>query len=102
MFKQLGQRATPNAKKYLQQLCKHFGHKVDVTFDETQGRICFPFGPVHLTATETTLQADLTGEDEETLSRARQVIDSHLERFAFREGFYELNWEPVTVADTAS
>ncbi|TNJ48406.1 DUF2218 domain-containing protein [Phaeobacter sp. B1627] len=99
MYKQLGQRATPNASKYLQQLCKHFGHKVDVTFDETQGRICFPFGPVHLSATDTTLQADVIGEDEDSLSRARQVIDSHLERFAFREDFSALDWGPATKSD---
>ena len=28
---------TPNASKYLQQLCKHFGHRVEETHTETEG-----------------------------------------------------------------
>lgn len=37
-LQQTGTFMTPNASKYLQQLCKHFAHKVAVVFDETEGR----------------------------------------------------------------
>lgn len=33
---------TANASKYLQQLCKHFAHKVEVRFDETEGHCALP------------------------------------------------------------
>ena len=33
---------TENASKYLVQLCKHFAHKVDVDYDQTQARVEFP------------------------------------------------------------
>ena len=32
-----GTYATPNGSKYLQQLCKHFAHKAEVTFDSLSG-----------------------------------------------------------------
>jgi uncharacterized protein len=72
---------------YLQQLCKHFQHKLPATFDARQGRIDFPFGSCALEADPEadilTLQASAgTPED---LSRLEDVIARHLERFAFRE-----------------
>lgn len=35
---------TENASRYLQTLCKHFGHKVEVRFDAHSGEISFPVG----------------------------------------------------------
>ena len=37
-MREIGTFTTPNASKYLQQLCKHFAHKVDVEYDETRGK----------------------------------------------------------------
>ena len=34
--------ATANASRYLQQLCKHFGHKVEASFDEKAGIVRLP------------------------------------------------------------
>jgi len=31
----------------------------------------------------------------EDLSRARAIIDDHLARFAFREAFETMNWQPA-------
>ena len=41
-LQQSGTFQTPNASKYLQQLCKHFEHKVAVVFDESEGRAALP------------------------------------------------------------
>ncbi len=73
---------TPKAERYLQQLCKHFGHKVPVDFDHQQGSITLPFGTCSLAAQESTLSMTVSGADIEKLE---QVIGSHFERFAFRE-----------------
>ena len=83
---------TENGSKYLQQLCKHFGHKIDVDFTPTEGTIHFPFGPVALKADDKGLWIKVVGEDEETVERAKGVVDRHLERFAFREEFEHMPW----------
>lgn len=87
-----GQFATQHASRYLQQLCKHFAHKIEVRFDETSGTVQFPFGPATLTATQDELIACLTANTEEGLERGRGAIDRHLKTFAFREGFTTMNW----------
>ncbi len=92
-----GQFATKNASKYLQQLCKHFGHKVEVTFDEHQGSVGLGWvglgmGPATLRAANNTLEIQVTAQDDEGLAHARQIIDSHLKRFAFREKFEAMTW----------
>jgi hypothetical protein len=39
VLRSLAEVATPRAERYLQQLCKHFGHKVAVTFDPRSGKV---------------------------------------------------------------
>ena len=33
---------TTNGSRYLQQLCKHWSHNLEVEFDAQQGRVVFP------------------------------------------------------------
>ncbi len=80
---------TPKAGRYLQQLCKHFGHKVPVSFDATQGSITLPFGLCTLAAKDDTLILQVFDGDTDKLEK---VIASHLERFAFREAL-SVTWE---------
>ena len=83
---------SPNASKYLQQLCKHFAHKVDAKFDETSGFAALGFGPTNFEADDATLSIQIilnSGSDPES---ARHMIDAHLERFAFREDFKSMVW----------
>ena len=77
--------ATDHASRYLQQLCKHFAHKLPVTFDPTQGRIEFSIGTCSLAATPGLLTTQAEAADETNLAQLEQVVASHLERFAFRE-----------------
>ncbi|SNT27526.1 DUF2218 domain-containing protein [Tropicimonas sediminicola] len=91
-----GTYGTPNASKYLQQLCKHFAHKVEVSFDEQWGSVAFPFGKAELSADAAALRIRMNVDREDALEKARDVIDRHLERFAFREAFSGMDWaEPV-------
>ena len=88
-----GRFETPRASGYLQQLCKHFGHKVEATFDERSGTIVFPAARATLAATDEALSVTLEADGAEDLERMRGVIDSHLARFAFREGFERMAWD---------
>jgi hypothetical protein len=87
-----GRYATPKASAYLQQLSKHFAHKIPVTFDATSSTLTFPTGPCTMSATEQELRVELSADSREALDRAKGIIDSHLERFAFREGFKTMDW----------
>jgi hypothetical protein len=79
--------ATEKPTPYMKQLCKHFGHKVDVEFDEERGWIALPMGRCELDATEAgVLVMRASADDAETLARTRDVIGSHLERFGRRDG----------------
>ena len=74
-------------RRYLAQLCKHFQHKLPVTFDERQGRIEFPAGPCELEAEADagTLLMRVTAGDKAALAKLEDVVARHLVRFAFRE-----------------
>ena len=88
-----GRFDTPNASKYLQQLCKHFAHKVAVEHDEIRGTVTLGMGPATLQASETTLTAEVTAPGAADLAEARDIIDRHLARFAFREEFEAMTWQ---------
>ena len=77
--------ATAHASRYLQQLCKHFAHKLPVSFDPQQGQISFPIGECHLKADGEKLAIEVVSPDAEQLEKLKDVVIRHLERFAFRE-----------------
>ena len=70
---------------YMRQLCKHFGHKVDASFDEDSGYIQFDFGRCELAASGAVLTIEVSAADEESHERMERVIGSHLERFGRRD-----------------
>ncbi len=76
---------TEAASRYLQQLCKHFAHKLPTTFDATAGRIDFPMGPATLAAGPKTLHLAVACGSAEDLATLKDVVVRHLVRFAFRE-----------------
>ena len=84
---------THSASKYLQQLAKHWSHKMEVTFSEEEGRIAFPNGVVlEMRADSETLDVALTVPEGEDVDRTRGVVSSHLDRFAFREAPLTFDW----------
>lgn len=92
MIRSTARYPTEHASKYLQQLCKHFGHKVEVSFDDKQGTVALLPGPATLSADAETLTVTVTGEDMKSVIQARFVVDSHLVTFAHRENFAGLTW----------
>ena len=58
---QTGTFQTPQASKYLQQLCRHFAHKVAVEYDASQGRAALPPGPAPSTRTSNRVIPGLPG-----------------------------------------
>lgn len=85
---------TPNASRYLQQLCKHWAHKMDVTFTPDVGSIAFPGGAtLGMTAHADRLDLRLDVPHAGDLERMQGVVAEHLDRFAFREGPLTVDWQ---------
>ena len=82
-------------RRYLGQLCKHFEHKLPVSYAEhyETGRIEFSIGLCELTADEeqSVLTMRVRAANEADLDRLEDVVARHLVRFAFRETL-ELTW----------
>lgn len=84
--------ATGQASRYLQQLCKHFAHKLAVRFDEHEGEIVFPIGDCRLKADGAALHLDLSAPNAADMAQLKEVVIRHLVRFAFREDL-EVGWQ---------
>lgn len=92
MHEMTGYYKTANGSKYLQQLCKHFAHKISVKYSETKGECDFEMGKAYLSADEDGLTVRFELRDQEHVAMARGAIDSHLKKFAFREAFEHMDW----------
>lgn len=84
---------TPNASRYLQQLCKHWSHKFDVTFDTEQAVIPFPMGPIRMQAEPEALVVTIEPKADADVEKFKQVVADHLDRFAFREAPLTFDWQ---------
>ena len=91
---------TASASRYLQQLCKHWGHKFPVEFDARHGEISLPMGPLTMDASDSELVVSLQTPDEAALDRFEHVVAEHLARFAFREEL-TFDWRRETAAASA-
>lgn len=89
---------TPNASKYVQQLARHFSHKIEVRSDEDSADFTVQAGSVRLAAEDGAFVARVEAEDAKGLIDTRYVIDKHLVIFAFREGFTGLEWQMANAA----
>ncbi|OIN10442.1 DUF2218 domain-containing protein [Oceanisphaera psychrotolerans] len=85
---------TGDGSKYLRHLCKHFNHKVEASWTDSEGEIHFDIGRCTLAANADTLSIHCCAEDEARLEELKEVIKSHFDRFARRE-HHVLDWPPV-------
>ncbi len=76
---------TDHASRYLQQLCKHWAHKFETEFTPETVRIDLPLGETVLAADAEALTIEVAVRNADDLERMKDVVQSHLERFAFRE-----------------
>jgi len=86
---------TEHARRYLGQFVKHFAHKLPFAWEETneRGEVEFPLGLCTLDADATRLSIIVNAGTEDDLARLRDVVERHLQRFAFREDL-ALEWQP--------
>ncbi|MNT80912.1 hypothetical protein D3C72_2204430 [compost metagenome] len=85
--------ATESGWKYLQQLCKHWAHKLDVELTEQKGVVRFSEAVATMTSDATSLTVEIEAQSEDVLERMKGVVSSHLDRFAFREAPLPFEWK---------
>lgn len=93
---------TASASRYLQQLCKHWQHNLEVSFTPEHGTVTFPKdargaswaedGLATFDAGEAALTVRLDASSPEQLEALKGVVASHLDRFAFREAPLAFDW----------
>lgn len=86
---------TENGAKYVVQLCKHFGHRLETRLGEGEGEIAFPEARAGLEAAPGVLEITLEAETAEIVERIQGVVERHLDRFAFRETPLQYDWSPI-------
>ncbi|TCK28267.1 hypothetical protein EV667_2270 [Ancylobacter aquaticus] len=85
---------TAHASRYLQQLCKHWAHKLEVNFTAERGVVTFPEGTVAtMEAGPDGLAVRIEAPDAQTLEQMKGVVSRHLDRFAFREAPLPFDWQ---------
>lgn len=87
--------ATEHASRYLQQLCKHWGHKFTVDFTPGAGTIEMPHGRTVMRADAAALHVAVEAEDAAGAEQLARVVADHILRFAFREEL-RFDWSPVS------
>ena len=84
--------ATAKPAPYMKQLCRHFAHKNEVSFDDEHGEIHLASGVCSLDATGAgVLVLIATSEDAESLEALSRVVGVHLERFGSSDGL-SVSW----------
>jgi hypothetical protein len=94
---------TVHASKYLQQLCKHWQHNLEVSFTPERGTIGFPRdargadwpgdGLVTLEAEAEALVVTVEASNDAHLAALEGAVARHLDRFAFREAPLAFAWK---------
>ena len=93
---------TLHASRYLQQLCKHWGHNLAVELSDTNGTVTFPRNArgadwpgdatLALQAYEDGLECRLETSAAGQLEALKGAVSRHVDRFAFREAPLVFNW----------
>jgi len=87
-----GRAATASGSKYLQQLCKHWGHKFEVEFTPSRGQVRFPAAVATLEAGADALLVTIETDDAQAIEPLKATLATHLDRFAFREAPLGFSW----------
>lgn len=94
---------TKSASRYLQQLCKHWAHNLEVEFDTARGTVRFPRdgrgadwpgdGLVTFAAQADGLACHIDASAPGQLEGLKGAVARHLDRFAFREAPLVFDWQ---------
>ncbi len=101
-FSSVADVPTAHASRYLQQLCKHWQHNLEVEFDAQRGRVTFPRdargadwpaeGVVTMEAGPNALSCRIDASAPGQLEGLKGAVARHLDRFAFREAPLAFDW----------
>lgn len=94
VVRSIAEVTTPHAERNLRRLCKHFQHKLTVTYDERSGEIAFPMGECRLDSGDGLLKLSLAAPDEAQMDQLKDVVGRHLIRMASREAI-QIDWRSV-------
>lgn len=96
---------TAHASKYLQQLCKHWQHNLQVEFTPDHCTVTFPKdargadwpgdGLVTFDAGPDALSVRIDASVGEQLEGLQGAVARHLDRFAFREAPLAFDWRAI-------
>jgi uncharacterized protein len=75
----------------MQQVCKHWSHKLEVDLSEQKGVVKFPTAVATFDPGADALQVTIEGEGE-VVERMKGVVASHRDRLAFREAPLKFDW----------
>jgi len=94
---------TSSGSKYLQQLCKHWSHNLNVDFTADHGTVIFPRDArgadypgdalVTFDAGADALQVRIDASSPAQLEGLKGAVARHLDRFAFREAPLAFDWK---------
>lgn len=88
---------TDRAAWYLKAMCRHFGRRHKARVQANTGWIELPVGRCEMTADDVGLTVTISAVDAAGLDKAKVILGSHLERFAFREN-PQIVWRSATPA----
>ena len=83
---------TASGEKYVQQLCKHWSHKLPVELDGATGVVTFDGAVTTMKADAEAIHVSVVGDDREMVDRLKEVVAQHIDRFAFREAPLTYDW----------
>jgi uncharacterized protein len=95
-FTSTGFATCEKPERYIQQLVSHWGHKFATSYDEGDGMGVFPFSEhtnCVMTAHNGGIGITLTTADRDENVRMREVVEKHIDRFAFREAPLTYEWK---------
>jgi hypothetical protein len=94
---------TASGSRYLQQLCKHWSHNLQVEFTAESGSVVFPKdarganypadGRAAFEAADGVLNVRIEASSAEQLQGLKDAVVRHLDRFAFREAPLQFDWQ---------
>lgn len=94
---------TASGSRYLQQLCKHWSHSLQLEYTPEEATIHFPRdargadwpadAQVYMTAKPEVLDVRIDASSPEHLEALKGTVARHLDRFAFREAPLTFDWQ---------
>ena len=83
---------TVEPARIILRLCKHWGHKFAVSYDDTQGRVELPAALLLMHTGDGQLSFRVEAQPDADIARLEQVVADHAQRMA-RDETYTWDWQ---------